>query len=105
MATWQVFINPANNVISRTGWEAREVGQRWPRARRAMVVFKKQYADWEALLSSGVYPAHIIKGQDMNKMFLNSIPVSSGPWKFDSWQKGVQLSVAQEHRSSRPARR
>ena len=26
-------------------------------------------------------------------MFLNSIPVSSGPWKFDSWQKGVQITV------------
>ena len=25
-------------------------------------------------------------------MFLNSIPVSSGPWRFDSWQKGVQLT-------------
>ena len=27
-------------------------------------------------------------------MFLTSIPVSSGPWRFDSWQKGVQLAVA-----------
>ena len=26
-------------------------------------------------------------------MFLNSIPVSSGPWKFSSWQKGVQITV------------
>ena len=34
-----------------------------PRARRAIVVFKKQYADWEALLSSGVYPAHIIRAR------------------------------------------
>ena len=26
-------------------------------------------------------------------MFLNSVPVSSGPWKFSSWQKGVQITV------------
>ena len=26
-------------------------------------------------------------------MFLNSIAISSGPWRFDSWQKGTQLSV------------
>ena len=26
-------------------------------------------------------------------MFNNSIPVSSGPWKFQSWQKGVQLTL------------
>ena len=26
-------------------------------------------------------------------MFEDSIPVSSGPWKFQSWQKGVQITV------------
>ena len=61
--------------------------------KKSTIVFKKLYADWEALVSSGLYPAHIIQGQDMNKMFLTSIGVSSGPWRFDSWQKGVQLSV------------
>ena len=89
--TWKIFINPANNVISRTGWE--DVKSITGSGKKATVVFKKQYADWEALLSSGVYPAHITAGQDMNKMFLTSIPVSSGPWRFDSWQKGVQLAV------------
>jgi glutathione transport system substrate-binding protein len=90
-ATWQVFINPANNVISRTGWE--DVKTVAGSGKKATIVFKKTYADWEALVSAGVYPAHIIQGQDMNKMFLTSIPVSSGPWRFDSWQKGVQLAV------------
>jgi peptide/nickel transport system substrate-binding protein len=90
-ATWQVFINPKNNVISRTGWE--DVKSVTGTGKKGVVVFKKQYADWEALVSSGVYPAHVIAGQDMNQMFLNSISVSSGPWKFGSWQKGVQLTV------------
>jgi peptide/nickel transport system substrate-binding protein len=90
-ATWRVFINPANNVISRTGWE--DVRAVTGSGKKATIVFKKTYADWEALVSSGVYPAHVIAGQDMNKMFLTSVPVSSGPWRFDSWQKGVQLAV------------
>jgi peptide/nickel transport system substrate-binding protein len=90
-ATWQVFINPKNNVISRTGWE--DVKSITAKGKKATVVFKKQYADWEALLSGGPYAAHVIAGQDMNQMFLNSIAVSSGPWRFDSWQKGVQLAV------------
>ena len=34
----------------------------------------------------------------MNQMFLNSIPVSSGPWKFQSWQKGVQITVVKNPR-------
>jgi peptide/nickel transport system substrate-binding protein len=91
-ATWQVFINPANNVISRTGWEDVKSITRG-NSKKVTVVFKKTYADWESLVSSGPYPAHIIKGKNMNDMFLNSVPVSSGPWLFDSFQKGVQITV------------
>src|SRR5688572_21590516 len=95
-ATWQVFINPTHNPISRTGYEdiARVTGN----GKTFKVIFKKVYADWESLISSGVYPAHIVQGQNMNNMFLNSVPVSSGPWLFDSWQKGVQLSVRKNAR-------
>jgi peptide/nickel transport system substrate-binding protein len=94
-ATWQVFINPKNNVISRTGWE--DVKSVSGSGKKGVVVFKKTYADWEALLSSGPYAAHVIAGQDMNQMFLNSINVSSGPWKFGSWQKGTQLTVTKNN--------
>ena len=71
VATWKVFINPATTSsagrVGRTSSRSRAA-----RARSVTVVFKKQYADWEALVSSGVYPAHIIAGQDMNQMFLNT---------------------------------
>jgi peptide/nickel transport system substrate-binding protein len=91
-ATWQVFINPKFNVISRTGWE--DISTFTCKGKAGTIVFKKQYADWEALISSGAYPAHVIAGKDMNQMFLNDTPVSSGPWKFTSWQKGVQITVS-----------
>ena len=82
--TWQVFINPANNVASRTGYEdIKSVGCK---GKTGLVVFKKVYADWETLLNGGVYQAkEIAKNPDMNKAWENSIPVSSGPWKFSSW--------------------
>ena len=73
-------------------------------SKKVTIVFKKPYADWEASSPSGPYPAHIIKGKDMNEMFLNSIPVSSGPWKFDSFQKGVQITVKKNPRSRRARR-
>jgi peptide/nickel transport system substrate-binding protein len=90
-ATWKVFINPKFNVISRTGWE--DVKSITGSGKKGVVVFKKSYADWETLISTGVYAAHVIAGKDMNEMFLTSVGVSSGPWLFDSWQKGVQISV------------
>ena len=34
----------------------------------------------------------------MNDMFLNSIPVSSGPWLFDSWTKGQSITVKKNPR-------
>jgi peptide/nickel transport system substrate-binding protein len=95
-ATWQVNINPQHNPISRTGWE--DIRSVNCAGKRGTVVFKTQYADWEALVSTGAYAAHVVNGQNANQLFLNSIPVSSGPWMFDSWQKGVQLTVRKNPR-------
>ena len=55
-ATWKVFTNPANNVISRTGWEDIASVTRG-NSKKVTVVFKKVYADWESLVSSGPYAA------------------------------------------------
>ena len=98
-ATWKVFTNPANNVISRTGWEDVASITRG-NSKKIKVVFKKgkTFAAWESLVSGGPYAAHIIKGKDMNQTFLTSIPVSSGPWLFDSLQKGVQITVKKNAR-------
>src|SRR5262245_208110 len=96
VATWKVFINPANNVISRTGWE--DIKSVKAKGKSATVTFKTLYADWESLVSGGVYPAHIIRGLNMNTAFQSSIPVSDGPWIFQSWQKGVQLTVRKNPR-------
>jgi peptide/nickel transport system substrate-binding protein len=90
-ATWQVFINPKFNVVSRTGWE--DIRSVTGNGKTVTVVFKKAIADWETYIASGVYPAHVIAGKDMNEMFKDSIPVSNGPWKFGSWQKGVQITL------------
>ena len=51
--TWQVYINPKNNPISRTGYEDIKSVTRG-NGKNVTVVFKKPYADWEALVSSGV---------------------------------------------------
>ena len=62
------------------------------------MVFKKgTYADWEpSSASSRPTRRTSVAGQDFNKISLNVDAVSSGPFKFDSWQKGTQLTVAQE---------
>lgn len=98
-ATWRVFVNPNNNVISRSGWEDVAKVTRG-NSKTVTVTFKKgkTYADWESLVSSGPYAAHVIKGKNMNNMFLTSVPVSSGPWLFAGAQKGVQITVRKNPR-------
>jgi peptide/nickel transport system substrate-binding protein len=96
-ATWQVYINPQNNVVSRTGYE--DIRSVTCRGKSGTVVFKKVYADWQSLINSSVYQAkEIARNPDMNKAWENSIPVSSGPWRFQSWQKGVQITVVKNPR-------
>jgi len=95
-ATWKVFTNPANNVISRSGWE--DIASVKGAGKTVTVTFKKTYADWEALVSSGPYAAHVIAGKNMNDMFLTSVPVSSGPWIVDKFVKGQQIEVRKNPR-------
>ena len=95
-ATWQIYINPQNNVDDRTGYE--DIKSVSCKGQAGTMVMKKKYADWEALVSSSVYAAHVVAGKNMNEEFLNSVPISNGPWKFASWQKGVQLTVTKNTR-------
>ena len=54
---------------------------------------KRAYAAWDVLLGNRVLPAHKVAGQDFNKLWSDSVDISSGPFKFQSWQKGTQLSI------------
>ena len=90
-STWQIWINPANNPASRSGYE--DIKSVNCKGKTGTVVFKKVYADWQTLLNGGVWPAKYTAGKDANKLWEDSIPVSSGPWKFQSWQKGTQITV------------
>jgi peptide/nickel transport system substrate-binding protein len=95
-ATWRVFVNPQFNVVSREGWK--DVRSVTCAGKSGTIVFARPFAAWESLVSGGVYAAHVIRGKNMNQMFNDSIPVSSGPWKFQSWQKGVQITLVKNPR-------
>ncbi len=93
---WRTYINPAHNVRSRTGWE--DIQRVNVKGKKATVIFKKTYAPWQELLSASPLPTHKVQGQNYNQLWLNSIDVSSGAWRFQSWQKGVQLTVVKNPR-------
>ena len=44
-------------------------------------------------MGNRLVPAHKVAGQDFNKLWSDSLDIASGPFKFQSWQKGTQLTM------------
>ncbi len=93
MATYRTIMNPAWDITSREGWE--DIARIQVKGKSVTVTFKKgrAYAAWDVLVGSSPVPAHKVAGQDFNKLWQDSIDISSGPFKFQSWQKGTQLTL------------
>jgi peptide/nickel transport system substrate-binding protein len=93
MATYRTIMNPNWDITSREGWE--DIAKVQVKGKSFTVTFKpkRAYAAWELILGQAPLPAHKVAGQDFNKLWADSIDISSGPFKFQSWQKGTQLSI------------
>ena len=91
-ATWQILINPANNAGEPERIRGHQVGQLQGQDRRSSCS-RGPTRTGRRSSNERRLPGQHVAGKDMNQMFNNSIPVSDGPWKFQSWQKGVQITV------------
>ncbi|CAN5250276.1 peptide ABC transporter substrate-binding protein [soil metagenome] len=93
VATYRTIMNPNWDIVSREGWE--DIAKIQAKGKTVTVTFKpkRAYAAWDVLLGTSPLPAHKVAGQDFNKLWADSVDISSGPFKFQSWQKGTQLSI------------
>jgi peptide/nickel transport system substrate-binding protein len=93
VATWKTIMNPNYDITDRTGWQ--DIASVKAKGKSVTVAWKKgkTYASWDALVGTSPMPAHVIAGQDFNHIWDNSINIASGPFKFQSWQKGTQLTL------------
>ena len=99
--TWETCMNEDWDITSRAGCdEVEEVNI--VDEKTADFVFKRPYAPWRELFSvhSGVVlPAHVLEGENFNRIWNDGIvdadgePISSGPFQFESWEKGQQITV------------
>jgi peptide/nickel transport system substrate-binding protein len=101
--TWQVMINPKNNVNTTDGWkDIRDVDCRDPYV--AVVHMKRVYAPflqqlWSVNGNGPILPEHLLaKDNDAAGSFntapYNAAPVGSGPYKFVSWARGSEVRLA-----------
>jgi peptide/nickel transport system substrate-binding protein len=100
--TWQVMINPKNNVVTTDGWkDIKNVDCRDPYV--AVVHMKKVYAPflqqlWSVNGNGPILPEHLLaKYNDAHGSFntaaYNSAPVGSGPYTFVAWNRGSDVRM------------
>ncbi len=98
--TWQQIMNPANNVVSRHGFDqVRSVDT----PDDFTVVFHMKrvfppavdtiFGESDTVLR--VLPEHLLaKYPNLNQIPFNSAPVGTGPYKFVRWQRGDRIELA-----------
>jgi len=93
LATYKTIMNPNWDITGREGWE--DIAKIKVKGKAVTVNFKpkRAFAAWDVLLGTSPMPAHKVAGQDFNKLWQDSIDISSGPFKFQSWQRGTQLTI------------
>jgi peptide/nickel transport system substrate-binding protein len=96
--TWKTYVNPANNMSSREGYDKIKSAKVLS-PKRVRFTFSEPYAPWQYLWQP-VFPAHALQGEDFNKAWNQGIinpktgkAISNGPYLWSSWQQGAQLTL------------
>lgn len=96
--TWKTWVDPKVAVASRSGYEKIESAEIVD-DKTVTFHFKEPYAGWKDLFGP-VLPKHALEGEDFNKVWQKAIvnpktgePIASGPFLFESYKKGAELSL------------
>lgn len=105
--TLETCLNEEWTITSRAGcdkvdMEATEAGLEAD-GKVIEVVFTEDYAPWQTLFSTAdgvILPSHLLEGEDWNTVWSDEIPIASGPFQFESWDKGSQLTLVRNENYS-----
>ena len=95
--TWQQFVDPKNDVVSRAGYD-QITGYTHKGDKQIVFKWKQPYADWQDLFGV-VYPSQALAGQDFNSIWANCVcgndgqPVSDGPFYVSNYTKGQGMTL------------
>jgi peptide/nickel transport system substrate-binding protein len=91
--TWDQIAN-GDDIYDTTGY-ANIASVECPSDKEVVVTFETPYSGWKQLFGGqyGIYPSHILEGQDRNAMMANGYDFSAGPWVIENWEKGVEVSL------------
>jgi len=93
--TWKQIMNPANNTISRAGYD-RIVSIDAPDPHTLRIHLRAPYALAQYLFANGsvgsILPAHLLRRYaSLNQTDFDAHPIGSGPYIFRSWSHGSEM--------------
>jgi peptide/nickel transport system substrate-binding protein len=93
--TWQQIMNPANNTVSRSGYD-RITSIDAPDPYTVVVHLRAAYAPAQYLFANGgigsIVPKHLLtQYASLNRTPFDSNPVGSGAYIFRSWTRGSEM--------------
>ena len=96
--TWRARIDTEGS-LNTIGYDLiTDVGHDDPHT--AIVTFSEAYASWRELFGGldGILPAHAFDGEtDISGHWNDSIPISGGPWRQESWSQEQHILVPNEN--------
>ena len=95
--TWDQIKN-GDDIYDKTGYQDIESVECTDDA-TPVVTYSKTYAGWKQLFGGqfGIFPSHILEGQDRATIMANGYDFSGGPWKLDGgasgWVKDTSIKL------------
>lgn len=89
--TWDQIVH-GKDIYDTTGYtQIESVEHTDPHV--AVATFSQPYPDWKSLFGGfyGVFPSHLLQGQDRDAMMKDGYTWSGGPWQIDHWTKTSEL--------------
>ena len=92
--TFETFMNEDFDITSRDGYDKITKAEK-DGDKKVTFTFKEPFAPYKTLFSGNepILPKHELEGKNFDKVWNDEITVASGPFEFDSWQKGQQATI------------
>lgn len=87
---WSTRMDDRWQIVSRKGWELITAVE-CPDELTPIFRFKEAYAPYLGIVGAAPLPKHVLEGKDFNTFFNSSIPISSGSFLFDHWDRSVEV--------------
>jgi peptide/nickel transport system substrate-binding protein len=87
-------IRDGEDVLDKSGYTFIE-DVATPDPKTAVVTLSTTYGAWKQLFGGGygVFPSHLLAGQDRGAIMASGYDFSGGPWIIDSWDKGNSVTL------------